>query len=254
MAPRFPDHFSGHAASYASARPSYPPELFAWLSAHAPRGSPRRAWDCGCGNGQASVALGAHFESVIATDPSVPQLANARAAGGVSYVAATSEQSPIAAGSIDLITIAQALHWFRLDEFYAEARRVARSGALIAAWSYGRTIIDPAVDAAITRFHFETLADWWPPERRFVDEGYASLPFPFARVAVPAFEMQQHWTRRDLLGYVGTWSAVAAMRRATNGDPVADLDRILEPLWPDHEARTVRWPLVVLAGVIDRGG
>ena len=243
MTQRFPDHFSGHAASYARARPSYPPELFAWLSDRAPGESPRRAWDCGCGNGQASVALGVHFESVIATDPSLPQLANARSARGVSYVAATGEHSPIATGSIDLVTIAQALHWLRLDEFYAEARRVARGEALIAAWTYGRTTIDAAVDAAITHFHFETLAGWWPPERRLVDEGYASLPFPFARIAAPAFEMQHEWTRHELLGYIGTWSAVAAMRRATSTDPVADLDRILQPLWPDDEPRTVRWPI-----------
>ena len=64
----FKDHFSAQAAIYREARTQYPDALFEFLRAQAPGGE--RAWDAGCGNGQASVALARHFHAVVATDPS----------------------------------------------------------------------------------------------------------------------------------------------------------------------------------------
>lgn len=245
----FADHFSGHAAAYARARPGYPPGLFAWLASLAP-GVPgiRRAWDCACGSGQASVGLAEHLDAVVATDASVAQLASAKRHHRVAYAACTAEQSPLAPASVGLITVAQALHWLHLDAFYAEVRRVGTPDAVIAVWSYGRVAADAAAAPALDHFYHETLAPWWPPERRHVDEGYASLDFPFTAIATPAIAMEARWTLRELLDYIGTWSAVAAMRRAVGTDPVAALGQELARAWPEEERRAVRWPLTIRAG------
>lgn len=252
MTPRgFADHFSGHAAAYARARPGYPRALFDWLGSIAPRGArPRRAWDCGCGNGQASIGLAAQFDEVVGTDASVTQLRNASHHERVAYAACTAERASLASGTMSLTTVAQALHWMDLDAFYAEVRRVSGPGGVLAAWSYGQTRIAPEIDAVLGRFHQVTIAPYWPPERQLVDEGYATLAFPFDEIAPPALSMQREWTVRELLDYVGTWSAVVAMRRATGTDPIEPLARELGEVWADGERRSVRWPLAIRAGYV----
>ncbi|MGH8214998.1 MAG: class I SAM-dependent methyltransferase, partial [Rhodanobacteraceae bacterium] len=130
----FKDHFSGHSDLYAKARPHYPDALFAWIAGEAPaRGC---VWDAGCGNGQASVALARHFERVAATDPSERQIGQAVADPRVEYRAEPAEHTSLAGQSADAVTVAQALHWFDLDAFVPEVRRVCKPGALFAAWSY----------------------------------------------------------------------------------------------------------------------
>ena len=248
---RFADHFSGHAADYAAARPTYPAALFEWLASMAPVDEPRRAWDCGTGNGQAAIALARHFDAVVATDPSLEQLRHAARHPRVAYAASTAEAAPIAQGSISLVAVAQALHWFDLERFHAEVRRTAAREAVIAAWTYAHAVIDPETDAHLHRFNARELDGWWPPERRHVDDGYASLSFPYARIEPPPFAMSAEWTLAQLMAYVRTWSAVAAARRATGGDPVGPLERALGRTWPAGERRTVTWPLTILAGTID---
>ena len=111
----FKDHFSGHARAYAEFRPSYPSDLAAYLAHLEPnRGL---AWDCGTGNGQAAILLADHFDRVAATDPSRQQLCSATAHPRVTYLAATAERAPLADGSVNLVTVAQALHWFDFARF-----------------------------------------------------------------------------------------------------------------------------------------
>ena len=242
----FADHFSTQARTYASARPTYPPDLFAWLADLAPRTG--TAWDCGTGNGQAALGLARHFGAVIATDPSVAQLAHAARDSRVHYAAGTAEDAPIRGGSIDVITVAQALHWFDVDRFYADVRRVACEHAVLVAWSYGMTRVDGDAQALLDDFYGGTLGAYWPPERVLVEEGYRSLPFPFERLDAPAFVMQREWERDELVNYVATWSAVAAARRATGSDPVPAFAAALRDGWPDAERRAITWPIAVLAG------
>ncbi len=242
----FSDYFSQSARLYAKYRPHYPPELFEWLAGEAPGHD--RAWDCGTGSGQAAGALAAYFNAVVATDPSVAQLANAAQVDGVFYLAATAEQSPLQSRSAQLVSVAQALHWFDLPRFYEEANRVLVPGGLLAVWSYGLINID-TLAPAIGRFYSETLGPWWPKERSTVESGYATLPFPYAELRAPAFRMEASWTLDQLEGYLNSWSAVTRCTAATGTSPVPDFVREIEGVWGTaSEVRTVTWPLQVRAG------
>ena len=243
----FSDHYSANAAGYASYRPRYPRQLFEWLASVAP--NRRVAWDCGTGSGQAALGLAELFAHVVATDPSVAQLAHAARHPAVSYAAMPAEQSALASGSASLVTVAQALHWFERNAFYSEAQRVLVAGGVLAVWSYGLlTLHDPALDALIRRFHGETVGPYWPPERRLVDEGYRELALPFAPVAAPAMAMNAEWTLEQLVGYLSTWSAVQRARAASGVDPLPDLVEELRAVWAaDETVRLVEWPLALRA-------
>jgi SAM-dependent methyltransferase len=241
----FKDHFSAHAAAYAAARPTYPRALFARLAAAAPGRA--LAWDAGTGNGQAAVALAAHFARVHATDASAPQVANAAPHPRVAYAVAPAEASGLPDASCDLVTVAQALHWFDLPRFWAEARRVLRPGGVFAAWSYARLHATGRVGAVVDALDAE-VGPWWPPERAMVDDAYASIALPFAPLAVEAPPMRARWTRGALLAYLRTWSAVRRCQADTGRDPVAAVEGPLAEAWGRAERRTVTWPLTVRAG------
>lgn len=247
MTRTFKDHFSGHAATYARARPTYPDALFDWLA-----GVPARrglAWDAGCGNGQASVALARVFERVVGTDPSAEQIAQATQAGNVAYRVEPAEAPTLADGSVDLVTVAQALHWFDLPAFYAQVRRVLADGGAIAVWSYGLSQVSRDVDATFLRLYDQWLGNYWPPERRHIENGYAELEFPFAPVdGVPAFEMAVTWTLAQYLAYLGTWSATQRYKVATGVDPIERIAPEFAAAWGEADTRVVRWPLVLRVG------
>ena len=242
----FADHFSARAADYARFRPRYPDALFAWLSSVAP--ARRRAWDCAAGSGQATGGLAEHFAVVVATEPSEAQVAARDPHDRVRWVRATAEAVPLADRSADVATVAQALHWLGRDAFYAEARRVLRPGGVLAAWAYGLMTTTPAVDALVRELHGPILGDAWPAGRAWVDEGYATLDFPFDGLAAPAFAMEARWTLGELLGYLETWSAVRVYRERRGEDPLTLVRDRLAAAWGDAERRTVRWPLALRAG------
>lgn len=245
----FPDHFSGHAAAYARARPTYPPALFAHLAGLAP--SRVLAWDVGAGSGQAARALAEHMDAVVATDASAKQLAQAAPRANVRFIEAPAERAPLADGSVDLVTVAQALHWFDVAAFHAEVRRVARPGAILAEWSYDLMHVTPAVDAVVRHLYRDVVGSYWPPERIHVEDGYARLPFPFERVDVPAFAMELEWTCEQLVAYLGTWSSVRRYADDRGEDPVAALASELSAAWGSEPTRLVRWPLAVRVGRVD---
>ena len=250
----FKDHFSNHADLYAKARPHYPAALFDWIAAEVP--ARVCVWDAGCGNGQASVALAQRFERVIATDPSAQQLGNAVAHPRVEYRNEPRDLSEengyrtsIADHSVDAIIVAQALHWFDLPAFIPEVRRVAKPGALFAAWCYANCSVTPAVDAVIAHLYDGILGAYWSPERRLVDEGYASLDIPFAPVAVPPSGMRVDWNARQLLAYLASWSAAQKYLKTTGRDAIAAITDELLAAWHDPEhVRPVRWTLGIRAG------
>jgi ubiquinone/menaquinone biosynthesis C-methylase UbiE len=244
---RFKDHFSSHAEAYARSRPGYPQELFSHLAALAPKR--QLAWDCATGNGQVAIGLAQHFERVIATDASAAQIAHAFPDERVAYLVEPAEATTLEAASADLVTVGQALHWFDLDRFYAEARRVLRAGGVIAAWCYGRCTIAPDLDAIVDRFYADIVGPFWPPERALVESGYRTLPFPFARVPLPEFSMHADWTADELIAYLGTWSATKRFETETGRDPVSEIEDPLMNAWGSrHARRRIQWPLSFLAG------
>lgn len=248
----FKDHFSGHADRYEAYRPSYPDAMGEYLAAVAPGRD--LAWDCATGNGQAAASLARHFRAVVATDSSAKQLAQARRHESIAYAVAHAERAPLPAGSIDLVTVAQALHWFDLSRFYAEVRRVCRPGGLCAAWCYGLHAIDPRVDAVVHRLYGEILGEFWPPERHLVEQQYRTLPFPFAALEAPRFEMGARWDLARLLGYLNTWSSAQRYRARHGSDPLDLVRRDLEAAWGDPaRERDVVWPLTLRLGRVDAG-
>lgn len=241
------DHFSRQAPDYAKYRPGYPEALFSWLADHVP--GRELAWDVGCGNGQAAVPLAAHFRRIVATDLSAAQIGLAQQHPRVDYRAAPCEQSGLPDACCDLVTVAQAIHWFDFDAFHAEARRVLRPGGLIAAWTYTLLRGEPAINAAIESFYAEVLTPWWPPQRRWVELGYAGMPFPFTVLPTPTFEIRLRWTLADLVNYIGTWSAVQRCLAETGADPTGELCARLRPVWGDAAAvREIVWPIALVAG------
>jgi len=246
----FKDHFSGHAAEYARFRPQYPEALFEWLASLPARCD--HAWDCGTGSGQAARGLARWFSKVTATDASAEQLERAEPCDRVSYAVARAESSGIDAGSVDLVGVAQALHWFDLEKFYAEVRRVARPGGVFAGWCYGLSRIAPEVDAVIEHLYTDIVGSYWPPERRFIEEQYRTLPLPFPAISAPPFAMTADWSLNDLIGYLRTWSAVQAYRREKGADPLEDVAGDLHATWgPAESIRRIDWPLYFHVGRIE---
>jgi SAM-dependent methyltransferase len=243
----FKDHFSKQAAGYAKFRPQYPQKLFDYLGSIAP--SRQLAWDCGTGNGQAAVGLASVFDRVIATDASEEQIANAQAHKLVDYCVAPAENSGIGSKTFDLIMVAQALHWFDLDRFYGEVRRVLKNNGVFAASAYNLLHVEPAIDLAVNRYYYEVVGPFWPPERKLVEQ-FAHLPFPFREIDVPKFEMTAQWNLDHLLGYLQTWSSTQRFMAAHASDPLEQIIDELRAAWGDSEqARNVTWPLVLRVGI-----
>ncbi|MCB1736432.1 MAG: class I SAM-dependent methyltransferase [Gammaproteobacteria bacterium] len=244
----FKDHFSGHADAYASARPDYPTSLYAWLAQQTPTRS--HAWDCATGNGQAAIGLALHFDQVSASDASADQIANAIPQANVRYLVASAEHSTLHQTSVDLISVAQALHWFDHDAFYAEVRRVARPNGVLAAWTYGLTRVNPAIDAIVDTLYEDLLDPWWPPERRHVETGYQDLAFPFAEIPSPDFAMRQYWSLTQFIAYLHTWSAMQRyLRNHKSRDAIDEIEHRLASVWRHADrVREVLWPLRMRVG------
>lgn len=248
MSSGFTNHFAPVAASYRDYRPHYPDALFAWLAQQCER--QQLVWDCGAGSGQASVGLAEYFDKVLATDASAEQLAQAPPHERINYRTANAAASGLANACVDLVTVAQALHWFDLPSFYAEAHRVLHPGGVLAVWSYGNLRSDDtAVAGALHHFHYQVVGPYWPPERQHVETGYRQLPFPYPAELAPAFTLTAHWTLEQLLGYLRSWSATARYQAAEGEDPVERLARQLLPIWEDPWRRLeFRWPLALVVG------
>lgn len=240
----FPDHFSAHAGDYARFRPRYPAALVDFLADRAPGRA--LAWDCATGNGQAADALRVRFAHVVATDGSGDQLRSAMPLENVGYVTALAEDPPLAVHAVDVVAIAQALHWFEPARFWAAVRRVVRPQGLVAAWSYGRARIDPETDAIVEHYYRDVLGPYWPAETALVEKGYRDVDVPFERLATPEFHMEEDWTADQWLGYLGTWSASRRYLAERGENPLRRIDAALRDTF-GGATRRVRWKLAVIA-------
>ncbi len=243
----FKDHFSTQAADYARYRPDYPQELYDFILLNG-TGS-FAAWDCGTGNGQVAVALAEFYERIYATDPSAKQIENALKHPQILYSVASAKASGLPDQSMDLVVVGQAIHWFNFDEFYAEVKRVAKPGALVAIWGYGLNTISPEVDKVVNDLYYNIVGPYWPAERKYLDTEYQNIPFPFSKISTPQLQMQQHWSLNDFVGYLSTWSSVQAYIKANSANPLQALYPQLATAWGGKDViRTVEWPLYLMAG------
>ena len=208
------------------------------------------AWDCATGSGQAAVGLVEHFDRVIATDASAAQIDEAVPHPRIEYRVAPAHDSGIESASIDLTTVAQAMHWLDPAAFYREALRVTRRNGIVAIWGYGDPVFDdPTIHDVVHAYNRGTIEQHWKPERQILLDGYMTIPFPFTEIACPRFDLEVNWDLAELAGYLRTWSATVAFARAKGRDPIIELENQLAPHWGKKEERhRVRWPLFLRAG------
>lgn len=247
--PTFKDHFSRQSADYSRHRPGYTPELISYLAGLAPDRS--LAVDCATGNGQAAIMLAEHFDAVLAVDGSAAQLREAIPHPRVRYELALAEALPVPDRSVALVAVAQAVHWFDFDRFHAECRRVLEPDGVLAAWTYTVFRAGGAVDAIVDRFYDGTLGPYWPPERRYVQEHYRTLPFPWREERPPPFELQTQWSLEQAVGYIASWSSVQRYKDTHGTDPVVTLRRDLAAAWPAHGTLRLIWPIHLRVGRAD---
>jgi SAM-dependent methyltransferase len=244
----FKDLFSKQSKEYAVSRPTYPQPLFDFLASLVDR--KELAWDCATGNGQAALALSKYFAKVIASDISEKQIENAKRKSNVRYEVFPAEKTTLEDDSVDLITVAQALHWFNFDKFYKEAKRVLRRNGVIAAWAYGLHSISPEIDKMTYHLYEDILGRYWPEERKYIEGRYEDVPFPFGQIPAPQFEIKLNWSLADLMNYFYTWSSVQKFIEKNDDDPVKQILGNLEEAWGSWQKRQVVWPIYIKVGRI----
>ena len=253
---KFKDFFSSNSKGYSSSRPKYPRSLFEFLVGLVHHRN--LAWDCATGNGQAAVILSEYFEQVIASDASKEQIENAQPRNNIRYEVFPAERTSLADSSVDLITIAQALHWFNLDDFYKEAKRVLRKhgddgngGGVIAAWAYGLHSVSMEIDTVVHFLYEDIVGPYWPKERKIVENRYEDIPFPFQEIDAPAFRIELDWNLSELIGYLYTWSSVQKFIEKNNSDPIKQIYDDLARVWGQNQIwykRRVVWPIYMKVG------
>jgi SAM-dependent methyltransferase len=243
----FKDNFSKQSDLYMKYRPHYPVELYQFLASLTEDHD--LAWDCGTGNGQAAVGLAAFYNKVIATDPSEQQIRNCLPHEKIDYRLEKAENNSIKPDTVDLLSIANALHWFDFDTFYAEVRRVLKNNGIIAAWAYGYPTVTPEVDVIIQDYHNHTLNDYWLPENRYSEEEYRTIPFPFQQISCPVFFSEKMMTAGDFVGFLNTWSATQRFIDKNNYNPTDELKNDLVAAWKGNDSeKKVTWKLSLKAG------
>ena len=238
----FEDYFSKLAQTYVQYRPKYPEDIYSYLASIAPGHS--LAWDCGTGNGQAAIGLAKYFDKVYATDASAEQISHAIRHPNVEYRVEPAEQVSLADSSVDLVTVAVAIHWFNFDEFSREVKRVLKPTGILAAWTYHLPEISPTIDSLLSQYYHEILNGFWPERIRYLYERYKTLPFPFEEILSPAFEIKVNWHLNQLVGFLDSWSATQRYKEQKGSHPLEVIWHQLTAAWgKEEEPRLVRWPL-----------
>ncbi len=246
----FVDCSHEEAADYRESRPRYPAALADHLAAMCV--SRDLALDSATGNGQAAGLLAPHFKRIVATDASPAQIANASRHRNVNYIIAHAEAAPLRDSSVDLVTVAVAIHWFELDRFYREVQRVVRPGGVLACWAYHLPTVSPEVDEVVGRFYAQTLRDYWSSRVRYVEEGYRSLPFPYERIETPPFQLLQKWTLGRFSKYISTWSGAAEYRARLGKESLEEIREDLASAWGEPNLdREVTWDLHMRVGRVN---
>lgn len=240
----FKDYFSKQSQEYAVYRPTYPLDIFQYLNSIVPEHE--TAWDCGTGNGQVALALTNYFQKIYASDASANQIKNAIQHPKIEYFVSLAEAAPLPDKSIDLITVAQAAHWFNLDAFYEEVKRVLKLKGILAMWCYGLFQISPEekkLQLTLQEF-YDSIDSYWPPERQLVNHQYKTIPFPFIEIQPPQIFMQKEWTINQLVGYLLTWSSTQRFINEQGQNIMFNkLETIIHSVSSAEKLITISWPI-----------
>ncbi len=244
------DNFSSLSDNYARYRPTYPAALYDYLLSVVPGRT--AVWDCGTGNGQVAQDLAPHFNNVYATDISEQQISSAVTNPKIKYSIQRAEQTDFPDDFFDLITVAQAIHWFEFDQFYHEASRTIRHNGILAVMGYAGILVSPEIDKLISYFYRDVVGPFWDAERRYIDEYYQTIPFPFPELPSVVLQNQADWTLDHLIGYLGTWSAVKHFRDQKGWNPLEEIQDALTATWGMAETRPVRFPILLRVARINK--
>ena len=246
----FKDLFGTQATDYAQYRPRYPKALFDYLASLTKEHE--LAWDCGTGNGQAAVELAQFYKSVLATDPSEKQLANAEKNSRITYQQAPAEKSPLEDHHADLVTVAQAFHWFQHEQFFHEVKRVLKPGGAVAVWGYNLCKISPEIDVLVHELYEGILGPYWEPQRKLVEEEYRNCLFPVQEIKPPHFEMNAQWSVEHLIGYLGTWSSLQTFIKKNGANPLEAMAPKIIKTWGVNQPRLIQWDLALRVGLTSK--
>jgi ubiquinone/menaquinone biosynthesis C-methylase UbiE len=245
------DLFSTQAGIYAKYRPTYPAALIEYILSFVTERE--AAWDCATGNGQTALLLAPYFKKIMATDVSEKQISHAIPDPVITYSVSTAEHSPFPDNSFNLITVSQAYHWFQFDAFFREATRTGKPGAVVAVWGYDLiNTPDKRLDEAIHHFYTHTVGPYWDAERKYVDEKYESIPFPFRELPSKHFSIDVEWQIEDCTGYLNSWSSVQHFIKANQYNPVDELEKQLKEIWKEDEKRPFSFPLFLRIGMLGK--
>lgn len=247
------DYFSKQAGDYARYRPHYPKALFEYLATLVP--DCKAAWDCATGNGQVALALTPHFQEIYATDVSKEQISHAFHHDKIKYSVSVAEKVELANKSIDLITVAEAAHWFNLEKFYQQVQRVSKPGGIMAIWGYWYFNFLPEeelLNQMCSDFFTTVLDQYWAEEINLLIQKYQTIPFPFAELNTPIFTMETQWNMKEFLGYLNSWSAIQKIIAVKSQKPILEFSNRLVEAWGDPQRKILfQWPLHMRVGRID---
>ncbi len=221
--------FNDKSELYEVSRPAYPEALFEYLSTVSP--STESVWDCACGNGQAAVGLARYFDSVKATDISEQQIENAKVHPRVDYTVSVSENTEFSKDTFDLVCVAQALHWFDLDIFWPEVKRVLKPDGVFAAWGYTWPRISPSIDRVFQEVVLDKIEPYWAPQNKLLWDKYKAVNFPFSRLSPPDIDMKVEWTKEEFIDFVGTFSATRRCIEVAGNGFLKEANEKLGRLW-----------------------
>lgn len=244
MSPK--DLFSQTSLNYAQFRPLYPSRLYEWVYANCKQFD--QAWDCATGNGQVARELALHFKQIYATDLSLQQLNQAPQIENVHYLCEPAESSSLENESCDLITVAQAIHWFDFDKFYGQVYRILKPAGVLAIWVYEILKVREPIDFWVNELYNTVLGPYWDPERLHIENKLSSIPFPFAEIKCPEFEIRDFWSRKQFLGYIRSWSALQHYEKAKGHSAFPAFQDQISQIWPEAEVYEVRFPVYMKAG------
>ena len=244
------DNFSNNSADYARFRPTYPTAVFRHILQYVANRD--NAWDCATGNGQSAKELAAYFTSVYATDISANQLKNAIQKDNINYKLEPAEHTSFPDNLFDLVTVAQAIHWFNFDEFYKEVKRTSKETGILAVIGYGNFETGGELNDVIKHFYNKVVGPYWDTERKYIDESYRTIPFPFTELKPIALEQEYEWTFEQLTGYLNTWSAVQHYIKSNNEKPVNAFSNELKKAWGEEKSKAFSFPILMRIGKIEK--
>ena len=190
-------------------------------------------------------SLAVYFKRVIASDASEQQIAQATPSDNIDYAVMTAEAPSLEEATVDLVVVAQALHWFDVGSFFAGVDRVLKKQGILAVWSYGQHEVDAEFDAIVHHLYQQILGDYWLPERCLVERGYDDIQFPYAEIDAPGIELEVNCSLDQLFAYLISWSAVQRYMLALDENPLELVTDELTRVWGAATTKKVSWPVTL---------